>query len=281
MARSANPVPQYFTDKNKILVGGLMFYFEAGTSDPKPTFADPDETIQNTHPVVLDSEGRLPNGFFTNTAKQVLKDSNSVQIWERDNVEAGLNVEGMNKELISDLSQEYIFDTVASYKGFTTAFPVGKTIKLLVRGAEFTVIAGTGTANTANIIASTSVTQSIVLTVGAFIIPEQFGLLPDNTHRPVIELAMQDYANDNFTPIQWGFSTQASPYLIGDLIFTTSMIGQGKKKTFLSLRPDWTQSGGNTNINLQGNFRLTGNDLILAVEQANKNRVRQGGQSIF
>ena len=39
--------------------------------------------------------------------------------------------------------------------------------------------------------------------------------------------------------------------------------------------------GGQTNINLQGAFRLTGNDLILAVEQANKNRIRQGGQSIF
>ena len=39
--------------------------------------------------------------------------------------------------------------------------------------------------------------------------------------------------------------------------------------------------GGHTNINLQGAFRLTGNDLILAVEQANKNRIRQGGQSIF
>ena len=39
--------------------------------------------------------------------------------------------------------------------------------------------------------------------------------------------------------------------------------------------------GGETNINLSGAFRLTGNDLILAVEQANKNRIRQGGQSIF
>ena len=86
MPRSSNPVPQYFTAKNKILVGGLMFYFEAGTSDPKATFSDQAETIQNTHPVVLDSEGRLPNVFFTGTAKQVLEDANNVQIWERDNV---------------------------------------------------------------------------------------------------------------------------------------------------------------------------------------------------
>lgn len=38
---------------------------------------------------------------------------------------------------------------------------------------------------------------------------------------------------------------------------------------------------GDTNISLAGNFRLEGNDLILAVEQANKSRVRQGGISLF
>ena len=90
MPRSANPVPQYFTSENKILSGGLMFYFEVGTSDPKETYSDQGETIPNTHPVVLDSEGRLPNVFFTGTARQVLSDSNSVQIWARDDVGFGL-----------------------------------------------------------------------------------------------------------------------------------------------------------------------------------------------
>ena len=35
------------------------------------------------------------------------------------------------------------------------------------------------------------------------------------------------------------------------------------------------------NINLQGAFRLTGDDLLLAVEQANKTRQRQGGITLF
>lgn len=67
--------------------------------------------------------------------------------------------------LINDLSQAYTFTTVAAYKAFTTAFPVGKVVHLLDRGAEFTVIAGTGTANTFNIIASDQVSQSIDLII--------------------------------------------------------------------------------------------------------------------
>lgn len=65
--------------------------------------------------------------------------------------------------IINDLSQAYEFPTVAAYKAFTTAFPVGKIVHLLDRDAKFTVIAGTGTANTFDIIASTGVDQSIDL----------------------------------------------------------------------------------------------------------------------
>jgi len=86
MPRSANPVPQYFDDDNKILSGGKVFYFNAGGSTPKTTYSDEAETIANPNPVILDAAGRLPNVFFTGTAKQVLKDLNDVQIWERDNV---------------------------------------------------------------------------------------------------------------------------------------------------------------------------------------------------
>ena len=86
MPRSANPVPQYFDSDNKILAGGKVFYFNAGTSTPKTTYSDEGETIANPNPVVLDAAGRLPNVFFTGTAKQILKDLNDVQIWERDDV---------------------------------------------------------------------------------------------------------------------------------------------------------------------------------------------------
>jgi len=86
MPRSPNPVPQYQDGNNKLLPGFQMFYFEAGTSTPKITYADEEETTPNTHPVIGDAEARLPNVFFTGTARQVLQDANGVQIWERDNV---------------------------------------------------------------------------------------------------------------------------------------------------------------------------------------------------
>lgn len=86
MTRPANPAPQFFDDENNILVGGQMFYFRSGTSTPLMTYADNLENTLNTHPVILDSAGRLPNVFFTGSAKQVLRDANGVQIWERDPV---------------------------------------------------------------------------------------------------------------------------------------------------------------------------------------------------
>jgi len=82
-------------------------------------------------------------------------------------------------DTIGDLSQAYIFDTVAEYKASTIVFPVGKTIHLNDRGADFTVIAGTGTANSLNIIASDEVVQSIDLVMLNSIGVRQFGIVGD------------------------------------------------------------------------------------------------------
>jgi len=368
MPRSSNPVPQYFTAKNKILVGGLMFYFEAGTSDPKATFSDQAETIQNTHPVVLDSEGRLPNVFFTGTAKQVLEDANNVQIWERDNVgdsdtpnfndadlqffsttqnmivefnktptindiveTLGFDLEGdgggaqwrfdgltgqtpsqtptqlsdnlLNDlngnqwalvlgqvsdfsgtqwyplpfggagnggylystigwekvaDLINDLSQAYEFSTVALYKAFTTAFPVGKTIKLLDRGAEFTVIAGTGTANGRAIIASTSVNQSIDLIVNDEVIISHFGDITDHQ-------VLQDAANK---ASEMGVASSSVVNLVarnGTFIIDAA---QGSS-TFPALKlKNFTRLTGGGTFKAKDNSYTTGNPPLIGNDQS-------------
>lgn len=110
---------------------------------------------------------------------------------------------------INDLSQAYEFPTVAAYKAFTTAFPVGKVIKLLDRGAEFTVIAGTGTANTFNIIASDQVAQSINLTDVSN--ATAFGLLFDDS-------------TDNATAIDLFISTGKSYFEWDEGICRTSAL---------------------------------------------------------
>ena len=84
-------------------------------------------------------------------------------------------------DTIGDVSIPYIFDTVADYQASTIVFPVGKTIHLKDRGADFTIITGTGTANTFNIIASTSVNQSIEYIAQAVINMNALGFEVANT----------------------------------------------------------------------------------------------------
>lgn len=85
MPRNTNPAPVFY-HQNEPVSSGLMYYFESGTNVPKATYADVSESIQNPHPVVLDSAGRLPNVFFSGSAKQVLTTELGEQVFERDPV---------------------------------------------------------------------------------------------------------------------------------------------------------------------------------------------------
>lgn len=91
MPRSLNPVPQYFDSQGNVLGGGQMYYYESGTTTFKTTYADVNETIPNTNPVILDGAGRLPNVFFSGVVRQVLEDKDGLQIWDKDPVEFGDN----------------------------------------------------------------------------------------------------------------------------------------------------------------------------------------------
>jgi len=102
------------------------------------------------------SSGLIPN-VTTHTV------GNITYIWTGIAWESQVNVPA--GELVNDLSQAYIFETVADYQASTIVFPVGKTIHLNDRDADFTVITGTGTANGYNVIASNSTGQSVDLIV--------------------------------------------------------------------------------------------------------------------
>lgn len=97
MSRNNNPVPQFFDSSGSPLPYGLMYYFESGTNTAKTTYADPNHAVENSHPVQLTGDGRLPNVWFDGSAKQVLGFYDGVgtppvdlvdvtQIWERDPV---------------------------------------------------------------------------------------------------------------------------------------------------------------------------------------------------
>jgi hypothetical protein len=86
MSRFGTIGVQYFTDDNKPLSGGKLFFYLPGTTTDKPTFADVELTIPNTQPVVLDAAGRQPNIFFDGSAKAVLTDADGAVIETRDPV---------------------------------------------------------------------------------------------------------------------------------------------------------------------------------------------------
>ena len=94
MARYGDLDTQYFDDAGDPLINGKVFFYETGTTTPKPTFADAELTIANTHPVILTAAGRQPNVFFQGVAKAILATSADVQILVRDPV--GDDSEGKN-----------------------------------------------------------------------------------------------------------------------------------------------------------------------------------------
>lgn len=87
MARFGNPVTQYLDDAGDPLVSGKLYFYKSGTNDPQNTYADINESIPNTNPVILTGAGRLPNVFLASASyKVILTSSDDVQIWERDPV---------------------------------------------------------------------------------------------------------------------------------------------------------------------------------------------------
>ena len=81
MARFINPRPQYRPNSK-------LFFFASGTNTQLVTYKDQFETagLENTHPVLTDSAGVVPNIFFSGSAKLILQDENSVQYGEYDPV---------------------------------------------------------------------------------------------------------------------------------------------------------------------------------------------------
>lgn len=67
--------------------GGLVYFYESGTSTPLDTFAEDTLSTPNTNPVVADQRGLLPPVFLQNLSyKVVWKDANDVEIGTRDPV---------------------------------------------------------------------------------------------------------------------------------------------------------------------------------------------------
>ncbi len=67
--------------------GALLYIYEVGTTTPKTTYSDVEETIPHTHPVEADAAGVFPPVYLSGFYKEVLKDKNNVQISSVDGLQ--------------------------------------------------------------------------------------------------------------------------------------------------------------------------------------------------
>ena len=78
MARFGHLGQQYSDNNGNPLAGGLIYFYDSGTTTPKDTYSDEAQTVANANPVVLDAYGRQGPIFFSGEARAILKTSANV-----------------------------------------------------------------------------------------------------------------------------------------------------------------------------------------------------------
>jgi len=78
-----------FDSSNNPLSGGKVNVYTAGTSDRVDTYTDQGAGTANANPVILDANGEAEIWYNT-SVKIVLTDSDDVQLWSMDNVQANI-----------------------------------------------------------------------------------------------------------------------------------------------------------------------------------------------
>ena len=94
--RLFNPAPQFFYNGTPAapLAGGLLYFYEPGTTTPKNTYSDNALSTANSNPVVLSASGVMSNVFLNGAYRVILKDKDGVQQWDRDSVNSIADIVG-------------------------------------------------------------------------------------------------------------------------------------------------------------------------------------------
>ena len=102
----STPRMQVFDLNGDPLVGGLVYFYAAGTSTPKDTFSDAALTSANTNPVVLNARGEALL-FGSGEYKVTIHDADDVLIYtedsfyfDNDNLKADLASTSVGSRLI-------------------------------------------------------------------------------------------------------------------------------------------------------------------------------------
>lgn len=167
-------------------------------------------------------------------------------------------VQGFTRETLAlELTQPYIFTTVAAYKAHTTEFPIGKTVHLVDRRANFEVISGISQANESSIIASSQVSQSLRIRNEGVPVLEQYGVSPTAT-AAFNSLAIQQAITDG----EGSFSSA----IVGNVPFNSQIVVRG--------------SGGSINLTGDLQFTWTGSQNATAWKFGNGTAPGEGVRSM-
>jgi hypothetical protein len=82
---------QFFDNNGVVLSGGLIYYYQSGTTSQAYTYSEQTGVTQNPFPIVLDSSGRIPTAVFLGSNydyKEILTDSsgNIISPWPFDGI---------------------------------------------------------------------------------------------------------------------------------------------------------------------------------------------------
>jgi hypothetical protein len=138
---SLMPMPklQFFDNSGSPLSGGLIYTYDAGTTNPKMTYTSSTGLTPNSNPVVLDSAGRASiwlSGYYT----IAVYDSLSNLIYTQDNVSSMPSAILPSSQWVTQpLSLTYISGTQFSVPGDSTALlPVNQRIQCQVSAGIIT-----------------------------------------------------------------------------------------------------------------------------------------------
>lgn len=90
------------------LAGGNVFAFEAGTSNPKATYADAEGTIPNTHPIKLDYRGEADIFLLSGRYRFVVYSCTGGKIYDVDDVGEWLGTLTADRVIDGDKTQHQI-----------------------------------------------------------------------------------------------------------------------------------------------------------------------------
>lgn len=183
---------QFFDNQGRVLAGGKLYSYRAGSTTPTDTWTTPTQTTRNANPIILDSAGRPPNEVWlaagVNNYKFVLTDSDGFTLGSWDNISAinGPQATTLLEWVANGFQITYINPSQFSVSGDQRSiFPINRRVQyILSAGAYYGYVAsvafdGTNT-TTVTIISDTLGLDSSVSAVNHAALDSAHPSIPQN-----------------------------------------------------------------------------------------------------